>query len=270
LEQVSRWIEKLLTIHYIEKPPKVAAYEKAATNSAIERIEEAARNPPIKGAGENMSNPQAKTIYTALLAFQADCPILIKDKKAEIASKRTGGKFSYKYIPLANIMESIQGLLTKNGLVWSTMPGQDREGRSTIDYDLIYAPTGEKLEGTMTLILGSDADSRAHGSALSYGRRQSLEAVLNLVAQSDDDGASGSSKQPRGDARPLGNLGREKVRAAIVEAGKNERGLLTAVGIERIEDLTVGSAKAIRQILDGNKERDALAEARTVLSGGKE
>lgn len=200
--------------------------------------------------------PEKKTIYTALLAFQADCPILIKEKTAEIASKRTGGKFSYKYIPLPDIMQSIQGLLTKSGLVWSTLPGLDKNGKPAIDYELTYAPTGEKLEGTMTLLLGGDADSRAHGSALSYGRRQSLEAVLNLVAQTDDDGAraSGASKQPAGDAKPVGVLGRRKVQEAIAEAGKDEQGLLTAVGLEKIEDLTVGSAKAIRQILDGAKE----------------
>lgn len=204
---------------------------------------------------EAPSEPK-KTIYTALLAFQADCPILIKDKTAEIASKRTGGKFSYKYIPLPNIMETIQGLLTKNGLVWSTMPGLDMNGKAAIDYQLTYAPTGESLEGTMTLLLGGDADSRAHGSALSYGRRQSLEAVLNLVAQTDDDGAraSGTSKRPTGDARPLSVAERQKVISALITAGKDEQGLLTAVGLERIEDLTVGSAKAIRQILDGGEK----------------
>lgn len=196
-----------------------------------------------------------KTIYTALLAFQADCPILIKEKKAEIVSKRTGGKFSYKFIPLPNIMETIQPLLTKHGLIWSTFPSC-MDGKPVLGYKLSYAPTKESEQGVMPLILGSDPDSRAHGSALSYGRRQALEAVLNLVAQTDDDGAtaSGVSKQPQGDAKPVGMLGRRKVQEAISGAGKDEQGLLTAVGLEKIEDLTVGSAKAIRQILDGNKD----------------
>jgi ERF superfamily len=197
-----------------------------------------------------------KTIYTALLAFQADCPVLIKDKKAEIVSKRTGGKFSYKFIPLPNIMETIQPLLSKHGLIWSTSPCYWGEGDPALSYTLIYAPTGEKIEDTMPLILGKEPDSRAHGSALSYARRQALEAVLNLVAQTDDDGARASSpsKQPQGDAKPVGVIGRRKVQEAIAEAGKDERGLLTAVGLEKIEDLTVGSAKAIRQILDAGKK----------------
>lgn len=196
-----------------------------------------------------------KTIYTALLAFQADCPVLIKDKKAEIVSKRTGGKFSYKFIPLPNIMETIQPLLTKHGLIWTSYPGM-REGNPTLRYALYYSPDGSCIGGEMPLTLGKEPDSRAHGSALSYARRQALEAVLNLVAQTDDDGAraSGASKQPQGDARPLGEPGRAKVQAAIAEAGKDEQGLLTAVGLEKIEDLTVGSAKAIRQILDSEKD----------------
>jgi hypothetical protein len=192
-----------------------------------------------------------KTIYTALLAFQADCPVLIKDKKAEIVSKRTGGKFSYKFIPLPNIMETIQPLLSKHGLLWTSYPSQNDKGPS-LRYVLGYGATGEAVGGEMPLILGKEPDSRAHGSALSYARRQSLEAVLNLVAQTDDDGAraSGQSKQPTGDARPLRQAEREKVRSAIILAEKDEQGLLTAVGLEKIEDLTVGSAKAIRQLLD--------------------
>jgi hypothetical protein len=201
---------------------------------------------------EHKEEPK-KTIYTALLAFQADCPILIKEKKAEIVSKRTGGKFSYKFIPLPNIMETIQPLLSKHGLLWTTAPGQDNNGKPILYYSLVYAPSTEHLDGTMPLILGNDPDSRGYGSALSYARRQALEAVLNLVAQTDDDGAraSGQSKQPTGDAKPVGVLGRRKVQEAIAEAGKDEQGLLTAVGLEKIEDLTVGSAKAIRQLLDG-------------------
>lgn len=205
--------------------------------------------------GPILGNPDPKkTIYTALLAFQADCPILIKEKKAEIISKRTGGKFSYKFIPLPNIMETIQPLLTKHGLIWSTYPSLE-QGKPVLGYKLTYAPTQESEEGTMPLILGSDPDSRAHGSAQSYGRRQALECVLNLVAQTDDDGAraGGASKQPQGDARPLRKAEWEKVLTAIHESGKPLSGLLTAVGVGKIEDLTVGSAKAIRQILDGGE-----------------
>lgn len=202
---------------------------------------------------------EKKTIYTALLDFQAECPMLIKTKQAEIVSKRTGGKFSYRYIPLPNIMENIQSLLTKNKLIWTANPDYchwEESVSPALSFKLIYAPTGEEIEGTMPLLLGREPDSRAYGSALSYARRQALEAVLNLVAQTDDDGAraSSTSKEPQGDARPLGEAGRTKVRAAIAEAGKSEQGLLTAVGVEKIEDLTVGSAKAIRQILDGGRE----------------
>lgn len=205
---------------------------------------------------DKIDHDPKKTIYTALLAFQADCPILVKDKAAEIVSKTKNTKFSYKYIPLENIMEKIQPLLTSHGLVWSACPAADDQGRPALAYRLVYAPTEEMIVGKMPLMLGREPDSRSHGSALTYAKRQALEAVLNLVAQTDDDGAraSGASKQPAGDAKPVGVLGRSKVQEAIAEAGKDEQGLLTAVGLEKIEDLTVGSAKAIRQILDGGEK----------------
>jgi len=206
-----------------------------------------------KYALSDTSSEPKKTIYTALLAFQADCPILVKDKTAEITSKTKNTKFSYKYIPLENIMEKIQPLLTQHGLVWTAGPCFSDSNTPALSYRLAYSPTEEKIQGKMPLMLGREPDSRSHGSALTYAKRQALEAVLNLVAQTDDDGAraSGQSKQPQGDAKPVGVLGRRKVQEAISVAGKDEQGLLTAVGLEKIEDLTVGSAKAIRQILDG-------------------
>jgi hypothetical protein len=64
-------------------------------------------------------------------------------------------------------------------------------------YRLIHAATDQNITGTMPLLLGK-ADSQGFGSAITYARRYSLCAVLNLVADDDDDGHRASQRKAAG------------------------------------------------------------------------
>lgn len=132
-----------------------------------------------------MSDP-ASGLLTALLAVQGEAPTLRKDA--------TNPHFRSKYTPLDTIVETIGPILVKHSLVWTTLPGRDDQGEPALTYRLAYAPTGEKLEGVMPLLL-SKRDAQGQGSAITYARRYALCAVLNLVADDDDDGNSASNGQ---------------------------------------------------------------------------
>jgi hypothetical protein len=78
-----------------------------------------------------------------------------------------------------------------------TLPGRDADGEPALTYRLAHAPTGDAIEGTMPLLLSKN-DAQGQGSAITYARRYALCAVLNLVADDDDDGAraaAGRSQQ---------------------------------------------------------------------------
>lgn len=122
----------------------------------------------------------------ALLAFQAEAPTLSKDA--------TNPHFRSKYTPLDTIVETVGPLLVKHGLVWMAKPGQDENGEPVLNYTLGHAPSGEREDGQMPLLLDKSS-SQAFGSAITYSRRYSLCAVLNLVADEDDDGNAAGERQ---------------------------------------------------------------------------
>lgn len=138
-----------------------------------------------------------KTLLDALLAVQKEAPALRKTA----ANKHFGNT----YAPLDTIVETINPILHKHKLVWTTLPVAEDYGPA-LTYRLSHVPSGESLEGTMPLLL-SKQDAQGQGSAITYARRYSLCAVLNLVAEDDDDGARASSKAATAEG-PNGRAGR--------------------------------------------------------------
>ena len=173
-------------------------------------------------------------LLPALLAVQASAPTLPKDA--------TNPHFKSRYTPLDTIVEVVGPILNRHGLVWTTLPGRDERGEPALNYRLAHAPTGEVLEGVMPLMLAK-ADAQSLGSAITYARRYALCAVLNLVADDDDDGNAGS--RPGGP--PLATAAQKKrLRTDITRHSLNAdvmTALLRGVG------LTLG---------DGEKVNDAI------------
>lgn len=128
-----------------------------------------------------------KGLYPALLAVQAEAPTLQKTA--------INPHFKSRFVPLEEVTEAVMPLLSKNGLVWTTLPGHTENGSPVLQYALIHADTGEQLRGSMAL-LPAKADPQGQGSAITYARRYALMAVLGLVADEDDDGNKASKPKP--------------------------------------------------------------------------
>jgi hypothetical protein len=128
--------------------------------------------------------PENKNLANALLAFQAEAPTLVKSADNPY--------FGSKYVPLDAVVETIQPLLTKHGLVWTATPSYDGDATPTLRYQLTHAPSGESLTDSMPLLLPK-RDPQGQGSAITYARRYALCAVLNLVADVDDDANAASN-----------------------------------------------------------------------------
>jgi hypothetical protein len=125
-------------------------------------------------------------LYPALLAVKEEVKTLPKDA--------INPHFRSKYTPLDTIVETVEPLLTKNGLVWITKPVRDEHGDPALAYKLVHAESKEFEEGEMPLLLTKN-DPQGQGSAITYARRYALCSVLNLVADDDDDGNSASGGQ---------------------------------------------------------------------------
>ncbi len=122
-------------------------------------------------------------LMAALLAAQAEAPKIQKDG--------LNPHFKSKYMSLDTIIGEVGPVLSKNGLIWVTLPCRDDKGEPALRYRIIHADSKEELGDTIPLLL-SKSDPQGQGSAITYARRYSLVAVLNLVADEDDDGNSAS------------------------------------------------------------------------------
>lgn len=188
------------------------------------------------------------TLMGALLAVQAEAPTIQKDATAKIETKG-GGSYTYKYLKLSTLMEAILPLLSKNGLVWVTLPGMSPDGIPVLHYQLVHAASGESLDGTMALML-TVKDPQGQGSAITYARRYTVLAVLGIVADEDADGKPKTPPAPRA-PRLLTAERNENMMKAIDDAGKDPELIFSAVGVSDSRNITVAQAKKVRAILDG-------------------
>jgi hypothetical protein len=134
------------------------------------------------------------TLWSALSAFQAECPAINKGKKG----------YNYKYADLPAIMEVINPILKKNGLVIA----QPLEGRSVVT-KLIYIPTGEVQESRIDIpegvVLQGMNQFQSDGSAITYYRRYCLSSLLSIVVEEDTDAAGKQEKASK--SQPIVNTG---------------------------------------------------------------
>jgi len=167
------------------------------------------------------------SMVEALLAFQSEVPDLHKDKDNPAFR-------GSKYLSLDRLTDAVRPVLTRHGLVWSAMPSS-LDGAPALSYRLLHR-TGELVEGTMPLML-SKQDAQGQGSALTYARRYALMAVLNLVADEDDDGNSATTTvQERRDGAKLAS--EPQRRLIFAKAGEAH---LTAGQIANVINLSAGA-----------------------------
>jgi hypothetical protein len=113
--------------------------------------------------------------------------------------------FKSKYVTLDSILDTLRPILTSNGLML-TQGSQQPETMQTVTVESrIIHTSGEWISTTVTIPV-TKPDAHGLGSALTYGRRYSVSALLAISADEDDD-ANGAIA-PREDYRNVikGNI----------------------------------------------------------------
>lgn len=117
-------------------------------------------------------------IAKALLTFSVKIGKIKKDANNPF--------FKSKYAPLPQIQDAIAEPLQESGLVLTQIPAG--EGLITM---LLHAETGEYIMATSEMKPVKN-DPQSIGSAITYHRRYSIAALLNLNIDEDDDGNAAS------------------------------------------------------------------------------
>lgn len=112
--------------------------------------------------------------------------------------------FKSHYADLASITDACRKALTDNGIAVVQGFTAVSDGFIQLDTRLIHI-SGEWIEGNLVMPAGGTAQS--YGSAITYGRRYALAAMVGVVADEDDDGNAASQKptntqQPKPATKP--------------------------------------------------------------------
>jgi hypothetical protein len=137
----------------------------------------------------------------------AIAPALIKaqSQMQGISKEGKNPAFKSKYVTLDSILDTLRPILTSNGLMLTQGSQQPETMQSVTVESRIIHTSGEWISTTVTIPV-TKPDAHGLGSALTYGRRYSVSALLAISADEDDD-ANGAIA-PREDYRrgPQGNI----------------------------------------------------------------
>lgn len=110
--------------------------------------------------------------------------------------------FKSRYADLNAIWDAIRGPLTDNGLSVVQAVTMDPGTTTTVIETTLLHVSGEFISGRMPL-MPIKPDPQAQGSAITYGRRYALSAMVGITSDEDDDGnAATHSAPPRQQAAP--------------------------------------------------------------------
>jgi hypothetical protein len=92
--------------------------------------------------------------------------------------------FKSRYADLSSVMDVARGPLSENGLCFVQTTDESDASSIILETTLIHV-SGEWLSGRLKMPL-TKSDPQGFGSAMTYARRYSLQAILGLAAEDDD------------------------------------------------------------------------------------
>jgi hypothetical protein len=123
----------------------------------------------------------------------------------------TNPHFKSKFASLVAVREAVLPILQKHGLALTQFP-KGADGAAGVVNRLMHV-SGEWLEEECLLPLDKN-NAQGAGSAVTYARRYSLQAIAGVVADEDDDANAASAPSPK------------KTQADQIEAAMGVQGLL--------------------------------------------
>lgn len=134
------------------------------------------------------------SLIEALAVMQRGAPVIRKTE--EVDTRSEGGKMHYNFAGLNTVWAAIADLMDDLGLIWTARTDilelEGGQSRFVLRYRLVHLPTEEEISGVYPLKGERPQDI---GSAITYGRRYALVAVLNLRVAEDDDDAQAAEER---------------------------------------------------------------------------
>lgn len=131
--------------------------------------------------------------------------------QAEVSNPKTTAKnpqFGSSYAPLDTVINTVKPILAKYGLSVFQSTGSD--GENVVIKTMILHESGQFVESEPLVLPAyqlkkggaKEFNAQGAGSAITYGRRYSLSAALNLSSETDDDANHVSGYQGQQQQKP--------------------------------------------------------------------
>ena len=164
----------------------------------------------------------------------------------EIQKNLENPYYGNRYADLAALIAATKPALSKYELAVIQLP--QLNGSGAIVTTILTHSSGEWLRSDLKLP-ASKGDAQGIGSAITYARRYSYQAILNIAAEEDDDGNAAVGKTQRDkrskdDHEELGGINEVQQRALIAACKTGGRTMgqlaeyLTLLGRDGIDQLT--------------------------------
>lgn len=248
----------------VQEAPQVPAVTSEA-GALISMIERAARDPSVDIdkmerlflLQERMSAQRAKAAYLSALAdMQPELPVI--DKRGEISRRAkddSGVKQTAKPTKFAkweDVVEAITPIISKHGFSLSFRIEQDARVKVTA---VLGHRDGHSEETSMSLGIddsGAKNNLQGWGSSVSYGKRYTAIALLNIVARGEDDDGKAAGHEPASD-NTLAALN-----TLITETGADVGWICNHYSVGELADL---SKKQIAEAIAGLSARKRKVKA---------
>lgn len=131
----------------------------------------------------------------AMAEFQAECPVIEKDKKA----KDKNGKTMYSYAPLDSIVEQVGALIGKHGFSY-TFKTDNKPERITVTC-IVKHRDGHSEESTMETSLANKTDimsgPQVIAATVTFNKRYSFCNAFGIMTGDEDTDAQGVGNGPK-------------------------------------------------------------------------
>lgn len=146
-------------------------------------------------------SPARDQIVPALLKARKAMPRIGRTKTAKIDTEK-GGQFSYRYTDLPALLEKVMPVLLDGDLLVTHAPATAMMGDKQMfgaTTEINHAPSGQWARATILgpVVSGKMNAWQAVGSALSFGMRYNMGALLALAMPDDDARATAPSQPPQ-------------------------------------------------------------------------
>jgi hypothetical protein len=175
--------------------------------------------------------------------------------------------YGNRYADLASLIAATRPALSKYELALIQIP--QLNGSGAIITTLLSHSSGEWLASDLKLP-ASKVDAQGIGSAITYARRYSYQAILNIAAEEDDDGNAAVGKsQDRGrstdeNGETINPVQQRALTSACKTGGRTEQQLaawLKNIGLERAEQLPQADFRqAVKWALNKNGPENLESE----------